>query len=150
LIDGGEIYQYRTVEDFEASHQWRKFEMPSAEVDSQFIPENLRAIWPDRVDIAFGVYTQRYAEEAMDPCIMQTTLTNALNATDTYVWFYNEDHTWLTPGGIPQGWEDSVRATLEAYRSSSAAASPEACPYSPLAAALPLDAAQPQPGQEGA
>lgn len=150
LIDGGEVYQYRTVADFERSYQWRKIDLPSEETNSSFIPEALRAIWPERVDIAFGVYSKRYADEGMNPRIAQKTLTNALNATDKYVWFYNEDHTWLTPGGIPQVWEDTIRAAVESIRSSGGVASLDTVPQSPLVAALPLEAAQARPGRRGA
>jgi hypothetical protein len=150
LIDGGEVYQYRTVDDFEGSYQWRKFELPAEETDSHFIPEALRATWPDRVDIGFGVYARRYADEVMDPCIAQTTLTNALNVTDKYVWFYNEHHTWLAPGGIPPIWEDYIRAAVASVRPSGAVAQFESCPESPLVAALPSEATWTRRGRQEA
>jgi hypothetical protein len=117
LIDGGEVYQYRTVDDFRQSYDWRKEGIASDETDSAFIPPFVRAIWPDRVSISFGVYTQPYADEEMNPSIMQTTLANALNQADDYVWLYTEDHTWLSPGGIPEAWEDAIRAAVDAARS---------------------------------
>lgn len=150
LIDGGEVYQYRKFDDFEGSYQWRKFDLPSEETDSHFIPESMRAIWSDRVAIAFGVYARRYADEVMDPCIARTTLINALTVTDKYVWFYNEDHTWLAPGGIPPIWEDYIRAAVESVGPSGAAAPLNPCTHSPLGAAFPPESVQHRSGQKDA
>jgi hypothetical protein len=110
VIDGGEQYQYRTERDFSHSYNLRKYEIASEETDSWFIPISLRRIWPNQVDVSFGVYNRTWKPEnyPMSVEIMKTTLTNALKATDKYVWFYTEGDSWLTPGKIPEEWVNMV------------------------------------------
>ncbi|MER3437218.1 MAG: hypothetical protein C4346_06295 [Chloroflexota bacterium] len=115
LVDGGEVYAYRTMEDFARSYAWRKFGMASPETDSSIIPERLRAIWPERVSIAFGVYNLPFPDDlTMTPAIMRTTLENALLAADDYVWFFTDGGNWLLPGGMPSCWYQAVRSTRAA------------------------------------
>jgi hypothetical protein len=110
LIDGGEVYQYRTKEDFQTSYNVRKFEMASEKVNSWFIPHWLRGKWPEQVDIAFGVFNQQWKENyPMNVNIMRTTLQNALEYTDNYVWFYTQDDNWLIPGKMPKEWIEMVK-----------------------------------------
>lgn len=113
VIDGGQLYQYRTASDFANSYQWRKNTIASAEVDSEFIPQNVRDRWSSAVDVSFGVFNQPYASldnrlGDMNPTTLQSTLTNALNTGDKYVWFYAEQDTWLAPGGVGQAWIDAI------------------------------------------
>ena len=110
VIDGGEVYQYRTKEDFEISYQWRKFGIASEETDSWFIPSGNRKTWPVDVEIAFGVYNRQWKEKyPMNPDIMRTTLENALGCTDKYVWYWTERDSWFVPGAMSQEWIDAVR-----------------------------------------
>ncbi|MER3485780.1 MAG: hypothetical protein C4345_07300 [Chloroflexota bacterium] len=109
------MYAYRTMEDFARSYAWRKFGMASPETDSSIIPERLRAIWPERVSIAFGVYNLPFPDDlTMTPAIMRTTLENALLAADDYVWFFTDGGNWLLPGGMPSCWYQAVRSTRAA------------------------------------
>lgn len=114
VIDGGEVYQYRSADDFARSYDWRKHELASDETDCAFIPEPLRASWPERVSISFGQSTKAYADEAMNPGIMRTTLANALRQADDYVWLYTQNDTWMAPGGLPRDWEEAIRDAVAA------------------------------------
>jgi hypothetical protein len=114
LIDGGEVYQYRTADDFRRSYDWRKFGMASPETDCAFLPEHLRAAWPERISISFGQATHPYAGEPMTPEIMRTSLANALRQADDYVWLYTEADTWMKPGGMPSKWEKAIGDAVKA------------------------------------
>ena len=133
IVDGGEVYQYRTPEDFALAYRWRETGIASDSVDSAFIPEALRPEWGARVSNGFGVYNIDWQAERgfdMDPAIMETTLTNALLRTDDLVWFYTEAFdsepgvegvgNWYVPGSMPEPWFDAVRAAREAVAVSAA------------------------------
>jgi hypothetical protein len=60
VIDGGEVYQYRTPEDFGLSYNWRKYGIASDTTDSWIIPAELRSKWPEKVGISFGVYNRQW------------------------------------------------------------------------------------------
>ena len=122
IVDGGEVYQYRTQQDFRRAHQWREVRMASDAVDSAFIPETLRPQWGRRVSNGFGVYNIDWLADLgfdMNPEIMETTLANALDQADDLVWFYTEEFAggggnWYVPGSMPQPWFDAVAAARAA------------------------------------
>ena len=118
IVDGGEVYQYRTPEDFQLAYRWRETGIASSDTDSAFIPQALRPEWGARVSNGFGVYNIAWQADRgfdMNPAIMQSTLTNALLRTDDLVWFYTEEFedgvgNWYVPGSMPEPWFDAVRA----------------------------------------
>ena len=122
VVDGGEVYQYRTPEDFGLAYEWREVGIASDDVDSAFIPEALRPDWGAHVSNGFGVYNIAWQADRgydMDPAIMETTLANALRRADDLVWFYTEEFedgvgNWYVPGSMPEAWFDAVRAAREA------------------------------------
>src|SRR5258706_8881613 len=63
--DGGELYWYRTEEEFQKSYAWRKRTIASEGVNCSFIPPHVRAVWPDRVSVAFGIYTLPFRGKEM-------------------------------------------------------------------------------------
>jgi hypothetical protein len=116
VVDGGEVYQYRTPDDFERSYRWRKYELASDDTNASFIPAADRKQWSQKVSVAFGVYTHQWkASYPMDPSIMRTTLENALLRADRYVWFYVEDE-WVRSGPVSQDWLDAVSGAVEAAK----------------------------------
>ena len=116
VIDGGEVYQYRTEQEFYDSYQFRRFALPKLQ-PSVLVPSGLRDAWPDKIDIAFGVYDQAWkAGYPMDPTILQATLTNALRQADSFVWLYAEQHDYLTPGGVGEPWLRAVQQAAAAAR----------------------------------
>jgi hypothetical protein len=110
FVDGGEVYAYRTVDDFQVSYDFRKYRIASSETDCPFISNFLRPAWPLKVSIAFGVYNYPFAGQAMTPAILRTTLERALTRCDDYVWLYFEKENWNAPGEIAQSWVDAVVA----------------------------------------
>jgi hypothetical protein len=111
VIDGGEVYQYRTKQNFIHSYDVRKYEIAGEQTDSWFISREMRKDWPNNIEIAFGVYNRQWKEGyPMDVEIMKTTLANALQTTDKYVWYYTEGDNWILPGKMPEEWADAVRA----------------------------------------
>jgi hypothetical protein len=114
VIDGGEQYQYRTEKDFKDSYDLRKYEIASEETNSWFIPVSLRRIWPNQVEISFGVYNKMWIPKyPMNPEIMKSTLINALKNTDRFVWYYTEEESWLEPGKMPKEWIDMVIGVMK-------------------------------------
>jgi len=114
-VDGGELYDLRTVADFQETYDWRRYDLPSDAVNSSFIPPALRAPWTASVSISFGVYDQPFGAAEMNPTVLATTLQRALDRADRYVWFYAEANTYLLPpaqGGAPQSWVDAVRLAV--------------------------------------
>ncbi|HEY7036399.1 MAG TPA: hypothetical protein VH482_34035 [Thermomicrobiales bacterium] len=116
LIDGGEVYAYRTADDFAHSYAWRKTGLPSAATDSAFISPADRAVWSQRVGISYGVYNLTFPPHAptMTPQIMRTTLEQALRHADRYVWYYTYIDNWLIPGDMPHCWFNAVEGARAA------------------------------------
>lgn len=116
ILDGGENYKFRTAEQFEASYQWRKYTIASQSNNSPNIPESLRSFWQDKVSISYGVSDvgTNTSYGPMNPSIMRTTLENALNRCDNYVWYYPEAQSKyiLQPGAYSTTsvWIDSIRS----------------------------------------
>ncbi|MGH7629652.1 MAG: hypothetical protein ACREOF_09710 [Gemmatimonadales bacterium] len=112
VIDGGELYRYRTPDDFARSYSWRKYAIAGAEVNSEFVPAALRPVWPARVGISFGVFDRSWPDpvrDMMNPSILRATLAGAMRTADEYVWFYAERDEWLLPPGVSSEWIDAVR-----------------------------------------
>lgn len=110
-VDGGELYQLRTADEFQKAYAWRKETIASSQVDCAFIPPALRPSWP-AVSVGFGVYDRPWGGKPMTPEVLKTTLTNALGRSDRYVWFYVEGPTFLRPaaaGGASDDWVKAVR-----------------------------------------
>ena len=118
VVDGGEVYQYRTAADFETAYQWREVGIASDAVDSAFVPAALRPEWGARVSNGFGVYNVAWQADRgfdMDPDVMEATLGHALGRADDVVWFYTEEFepgvgNWYVPGSMPEPWADAVAA----------------------------------------
>jgi hypothetical protein len=126
-VDGGELYTLRTASQFLASYNWRKYDEPSAAVNSPFIPTSLRAEWPGRISVSFGVYDRPFGGASMSASILASTLTNALRQADHYVWFYTEQYTYLRPsgsGGAPADWVNAVRQAINATSTPGTVAAP--------------------------
>ena len=110
FVDGGEVYAYRTAEDFQLSYDYRKYALGSDEVNCPFIPEALRSVWPLKLHVSFGVYNLPFDGEKMDPALLRITLERALSRCDNYVWLYFEEGNWNAPGEISTEWMAAVIA----------------------------------------
>ena len=113
IVDGGEVYQYRSLDDFAQSYVWRKHGIADPRTNCQFIRDSLRTAWAQRVSIAFGIFNRSWPDtvaDAMSPEILPATLASAMVVADEYVWFYAEREEWLLPGGVPRAWIDAVAA----------------------------------------
>lgn len=116
VIDGGEVYQYRTEQDFKNSYHFRRFVLPSLQPSALVLPE-FHNVWSEKIDISFGVYDEEWkAGYPMNPTILQATLTNALRQADSFVWLYAEQHDYLTPGGVERAWLAAVQEAVAAAR----------------------------------
>lgn len=116
VMDGGEIYQYRTRQEFEDSYAFRRFILPRLQ-PSDLVPPALRDVWSEKIDISFGVYDEQWKDGyKMDPTILQATLTNALRQADNYVWLYTEQHDYLTSGSLGPTWLSAVQQAVAAAR----------------------------------
>jgi len=115
-VDGGELYWFREAQDFADSYDLRKTGIASAAADCPFIPASIRPSWPGLTTISFGLLDRPFMGENMTPPILTTTLVNALQRADRWVWLYTEDRTFLTPesaGGATQAWVDAVQDALD-------------------------------------
>lgn len=118
VIDGGEVYQYRSPSDFSNSYRYRKQTMPAL-AGGPLIPASLRPLWPSKSDIAFGVFDEQWIPEyPMNLDIFETTLTNALRQADSYVWLYAERHNYLKAGGVGPEWLAAVKRAKAAANAS--------------------------------
>ena len=135
FVDGGEVYAYRTVDDFQVSYDYRKTGIATAAADCPFISSYLRPVWSPKVGISFGVYNYGFAGQAMDPTIMRTTLERALRRCDSFVWLYCEDVNWNAPGEIAQTWVDAVVGARAAAQDPPASAAPSVSITSPAVGA---------------
>ena len=108
FVDGGEVFAYRTVEDFQLSYDYRKTGIVAEGVDCPYISSYLRPVWPANVGISFGVYNRGFAGQLMDPSILRPTLERALRRCDDFVWLYCEDLNWNAPGELATTWVDAV------------------------------------------
>ena len=131
FVDGGEVYAYRTVDDFQVSYDYRKTRIASATENCPFISNFLRPVWPLKVSISFGLYNYPFAGQPMDASIMRTTLERALRRCDDLVWLYCEDVNWNAPGEIPQAWVDAVVGARAAVQNPPAHAAPSVSITSP-------------------
>jgi hypothetical protein len=117
VIDGGEVYQYRTAADFQRSYHWRKTQQ-AALTPNPLIPSVVARRWAASSAIAFGVYDLPWkAGYPMSPSIMRATLTNALTRSDRYVWYYTDDdgpRDYLVPGRVGADWLQAIRSARAA------------------------------------
>jgi hypothetical protein len=112
IVDGGEVYAYRSPAEFERSYEYRKREMAQDQRACPFFPDSLKPDWSRRVSIGFGVFNQAYPHGrglTMNPDVMRQTLANALRRSDRYVWLFTLDMSWFVEGGIDEAWVGAVR-----------------------------------------
>lgn len=120
IYDGGECsYSYRTADRFQSSYDWRKTVIASASNNSPNIPVELRASWPQKVKISFGLYKQDGTAPAMSPTVCRNVLEYALRTCDDFVWFYgNWNEVWLAPPGTAlQSWLPAISGARGAANS---------------------------------
>lgn len=108
FVDGGEVFAYRTTEDFQLSYDYRKTGIVAAGVDCPYISRYLRPVWSAKVGISFGLYNRPISEVPMDPAILRPTLEHALRRCDDFVWLYCEGLNWNAPDNLPTAWVDAV------------------------------------------
>ena len=135
FVDGGEVYAYRTVEDFQVSYDFRKTGIATAAANCPFISGFLRPVWAAKTGISFGVYNYPYGGQPMDPAILRTTLERALRRCDSFVWLYCENVNWNAPGEVAQTWVDAVVGARAAAQNPPASAAPSVSLTSPAAGA---------------
>jgi len=131
FIDGGEVYAYRTVADFQGSYDYRKTGIATVAADCPFIDAFLRPVWPLKVGISFGVYNLPFGGQSMNPTIMRPTLERALRRCDSFVWLYSEELNWNAPGEAAQSWVDAVVGARAAAQDPPASAPPSVSITSP-------------------
>lgn len=134
IVDGGEFYGARSAGDFKELYDYQKRGIVAstgvpadsysrASGPNGFIPTALRSTWGSNVSISTGLYDRNTYNATMSPSIMRTTVTNALNQVDRYVWLYVEGITFMEPPGTTQysasqEWINSVRDGKGAARQS--------------------------------
>jgi hypothetical protein len=114
FIDGGEIYEARTLEHFQAVKYWQKEGMAE---NSEIIPDDFRSVWSDALSSSFGIYDDC---SDMDVDVWKSTIINALKTADDYIWLYSERYDWWkevdcwpdTP--LPEEWDNATREALQA------------------------------------
>jgi hypothetical protein len=117
IIDGGELYQYRSDADFDRSVQWRRFGI--AEVPgSPLVPPRWSLRWQQKLALGFGVYDLQWRPDyPMTPPLLEEAIYQALVHADAPVWLFTEgDHDYLVPGGVDARWMNAVaRAKARAH-----------------------------------
>jgi hypothetical protein len=119
FVDGGEDYDFRTPHDFGFARAWRKGQPADnsgsiARLDGPakcpFMDQRLASIWQKRVSIAFSTFDKQRVAAGRDQWTpvtnmaeFESTLTNALRASDSYTWHYAQWQDW---------WGDTTDAQL--------------------------------------
>ncbi len=110
VIDGGEVYQYRTESDFANSVAWRK-EGITQVPNSDLIPADLRNTWADKISLSFGLFDQEWRPNGaypMTPALLEEALFQALMHADSPVWLYAEANNYLIPNSVDQTWLTAI------------------------------------------
>ena len=138
-IDGGELYELRTLAEFQDNYQWRKYGILDPAIGKtvypthpvNFLDDSLRAIWSKNTSISYGVYdkerfydpiAKKYGnwQVITDMNLVRTTLANSLRVADDYVWHYTESFDWFCdPNPATQSIGDmppASKAWIEAIR----------------------------------
>jgi hypothetical protein len=110
------------VSDFAIHYEWRKYTIASDANNSPNIPVSLRPLWPDRVSISYGV-DDGLSAYPKTPALLKTTLENALNRCDDYIWFFSESvaagghgFPYLISGKTPVEWINAIRDAKAAVK----------------------------------
>ena len=103
-IDGGELYDFRDLKEFQDSYKWRKTTVTDPAVTPKvlFMDDNLRKLWPKYCSIGFGIYTYERPDVTKggwkpitDFATARKTAANALMVADDYVWLYSPNYDWF-------------------------------------------------------
>lgn len=89
VVDGGTDFGLRTAEQFAASAAWRGDGIAEEAVEDGFIPEAIRATWPNRVTVSFGVREMDGAQGNLlpnQPMLWAHTATGALRFASHFAW----------------------------------------------------------------
>jgi hypothetical protein len=128
-IDGGELYQYRTDAEFERSYQWRRDSILTTRAACPFMDDALRAVWPARIDLGFGVYDKERPPSRVggwqpitDPARLESKLALALTRADRLVWLYSEAWDWWADSSTTSRYPKPSEPWLQAVRDARAAA----------------------------
>ncbi len=93
VIDASAFYNTKEQKDFAGSHQFRKYEIPSAQHNSASLSAEDRALWTRRLKVGFGL-SAGFTSEGM---------THALMQSDYMSWYYNGADN-LDPETLKQAW----------------------------------------------
>jgi hypothetical protein len=127
LVDGGEDYDLRNTRDFALARAWRKgIRTPGAgsitdlgPMKCPFMDAGLAADWPGKSNIAFSTFDKERASlttnnwtAISNVAQFQSTLTNALRASDRYVWHYTQWQDWWgdTMEDVLKPWSAAIEA----------------------------------------
>jgi hypothetical protein len=115
--DGGEL-NFTTLSQYQAAYQYRKFTFASDATNVPFIPTSFRPLWSQTMGVDFEVYNRSGPNNSpLSAAALQSTMTNALQTTDRYVWFYSEGIDELdptSPNWMGQAYLDALTAARAA------------------------------------
>jgi hypothetical protein len=125
LVDGGEDYDLHSARDFSVARAWRKGGGRGiTNLGAQkcpFMDASLAANWQNRISVAFSTFdkerpslnTNNWTPIA-DVAGFRATLTNALRASDKYVWHYAQWQDWWgnSMEDKLKPWADAIVAAL--------------------------------------
>jgi len=125
IVDGGELYALRSVDDFSLAYNYMKYTMPQV---ATFVPDSFRSQYSQNVSISFGVYNKTYHDVyLMNASIIKPTVYNALSRADDYVWLYFENTDLVVPEGIGEDWVNSLSEAKAEYLVGAGTGPSEAC-----------------------
>lgn len=100
LVDGGESYYQRSVEDFQKSYSWRKAGI--ADSKGPMVPSGAvtAAMYKSTVTVASQLMDReiRSASTVFTAKQLTDQITNARKGTDRYVWLFSELYDWRGTG----------------------------------------------------
>ena len=126
-VDGGELYDLNTKEQFETSYQFQKYGIADPKTKCPFMDDKLRKEWPRKCSVAYGVFDEQAPNKdkwewsewrlIKDTSFLKARLVNALRRSDKYVWLYFQGYDMMVkPNGVladkmkplPQDWVDAI------------------------------------------
>ena len=131
LVDGGELYQLRSAEEFRQSATYRGETLPG--LFPWAVEPNALASYDARVDQGHMVYTDEFPPgSTQDPDSFRATLTNALDTSEGLVMVYSEIERfgWLAPETLPAAWREALEGAVADAAAEESDSEPEPQPQS--------------------
>jgi hypothetical protein len=105
VIDGGELYDYRTAADFTKWYTFIRAIQPP--LSPQLILPAEVSTWEAKSNVSFGIYDETF-RVTQAAASFQSTIANALPVSDYVVWTYTDGNDYLKSSGAPTAYITAI------------------------------------------